>query len=169
MWGFDSFDWRFHVGLREIIMGNRFPQSCELVYIKLLWGCRWQTVQFKVPDIMCVHLWCQGSSLFSSGACRGLTARGWVSVWSTPPSACTPSPETSALTHRNTCTSWSTAKSGVRVTQSVKFVLKAQSIVFTVGKLEKSKICHLPLKGPSPKHLLILFFGAKNICMKWNI
>lgn len=54
---------------------------------------------------------------FSSVKCHGLMALGWVFLWSIPQLACTPSPETLALTHRSIYTSWSIANSKVRATR----------------------------------------------------
>lgn len=65
----------------------------------------------------------------SLGVCRGSMAQEWVSHWSIPPSACTPSPETSALTHRNTCMSWSMENSQVRLKQCMRMYLWSQNII----------------------------------------
>lgn len=52
------------------------------------------------------------------GVCPGSMAQGWVSHWSTPPLGSTPSPGTSARSHRNTCTSWSMDSSQVSLTKA---------------------------------------------------
>lgn len=84
----------------------------------LMWASIIQTIEINV-------------GFCSLGGCRGLMAQEWGSRWSIPPSACTPSPETPARTHRNTCMSWSMGNSQVRLKRCMKFIYGAKYRILT--------------------------------------
>lgn len=110
-------------------------------------------------------------SFCSLGVCRGSMALEWVSRWNIPPSAFTPSPETSVLTHRNTCMSWSMENSQVRLKRCMKTYLWSQitlNISWILTDARALMLVHISITSLLLLLLSIIIIET-NIVVKYNL